>query len=102
MADAHTHAAKLSDPSLDDLDDELKTSCQALDDIVYGQLEHIFHVHFRTMKGGSGAVNPFRDDLANIGGLEFDDATKTMVLEVKQKVLENSEYTKKEHEPEKN
>lgn len=49
------------------------------------------------MKGGSSAVNPFRDDLAKIGGNEFDEATKVMVMDIEQKALNNGELFRVAH-----
>jgi hypothetical protein len=88
LADSHVNAAKSSDPgSLAGLEDEPKNTCQKLDDIPFGQLVHIFHTLFRTVKGDSRGLNPFRDGFER--GVEegFDEAAISMVQEIKKDAL---------------
>jgi hypothetical protein len=88
IANYHATAAKSSDPhSLAALEDEPRNTCQKLEDFPFGQLVHIFHALFRTAKGESGGLNPFRDGFE--GGVEdgFDEAAMEMVQEMRKAAL---------------
>jgi hypothetical protein len=88
LANYHATAAKSSDPhSLAALEDEPRNTCQKLDDFPFGQLAHIFHTLFRTAKGESGGLNPFRDGFES--GVEegFDEAAMGLVQEIKKAAL---------------
>jgi hypothetical protein len=84
LADAHVEAAKSSEPqSLAGLEDEPRNTCQTLDENLFGQLVNIFHTLFRTAKGESGGLNPFRDGFDSRTEEGFDEATMRMVYEIR-------------------
>ena len=84
LADAHVEAAKSSDPhSLAGLEDEPRNTCRNLDENLFGQLVNIFHTLFRTAKGESGGLNPFRDGFDSGTEEGFDETTMRMVYEIR-------------------
>lgn len=94
LADAHVEAAKSSETQpLTGLEDELRNICQRLDEVLFGQLVHVFHTLFRTSKGDSGGLNPFRDGFEC--GVEdgFDEGAMRMVQETRNGVLGNGMST---------
>jgi hypothetical protein len=75
------------------MEDEPRNTCQRLDEVPFGQLVHIFHTLFRTSKGDSGGLNPFRDGFEF--GVEdgFDEAAMRMVQEIRKEALGNGMST---------
>ncbi|CZR56777.1 uncharacterized protein PAC_06666 [Phialocephala subalpina] len=69
--------------------EEPRKSCQATEDIPFGQLTHIFHAIYRTHKNEQHSFNPFVRGWVSGGIPPFEGAAMTMVSEIKQKVFEN-------------
>lgn len=68
-------------------DAEPQKSCQAMEDIVFGQLIHIFHTLFRTHKADQGGFNPLTAYNDQAAESTFDDASMTMIREIKEKIF---------------
>jgi hypothetical protein len=65
-------------------------SCQLIEDIPYGQLSHIFNTIFRTPKGDRGCFSPFTPHLAEESESSFDESSKIMIQEIREKIFGNS------------
>lgn len=68
-------------------DDEPRKSCQIMEDVVYGQLTHIFNTLFRTHKGDQGGFNPFIAGHTADSEASFDESSKTMIQEIREKIF---------------
>ncbi|KAF4632197.1 hypothetical protein G7Y89_g5925 [Cudoniella acicularis] len=55
---------------------EPQKTCQALENLPFAQLSHLFHTIYRTAQVEKGGLNPFRSELASN---EFDEPTKAMI-----------------------
>jgi len=60
-----------------------------MDDIPCAQLTHLFHALYRTSKGETGGLNPFKDDPSKLKEYGFDNAGIAMIREIKERVLNN-------------
>ncbi len=86
LAKTHFEAARTTELGLVG---EPQLYCGMVDKMPYAQFAHLFHALYRTEKGDTGGLNPFRENFAAGKDNMFDDAAMIMVQEVKERILDH-------------
>lgn len=90
LAGAHVQAARVGQPgSIAELGKEPQQYWETVEGMPYAQLTHLFHTLYRTGKGDTGGLNPFREDFASRTDVSFDEIAMAMISEMKKKVMDN-------------
>lgn len=71
------------------LEDEPRMSCQMMEDVIYGQLTHIFITLFHPQRGGQGGFNPFHAGHTAKSEESFDDSSRRMIQDIRENIFGN-------------